>query len=95
LVKRWKNCAAEVENHPVGAPHRVVSAGVSRPLRGQAPVLYLNSACLWHLGATGTTPLSVLTFRKSVRVVKDTDRYGRIWAGSLDVNAEVVSCGAV
>ncbi|WP_233553524.1 thermonuclease family protein [Teichococcus wenyumeiae] len=50
-------------------------------------------------GTRAQQELSALVFRKQVRVtVEDTDHYGRtvgrIWAGSLDVNAELVRRGA-
>jgi endonuclease YncB( thermonuclease family) len=50
-------------------------------------------------GTRAQQVLSALAFRQQVRVVvQDTDRYGRtvgrIWAGSVDVNAELVRRGA-
>jgi endonuclease YncB( thermonuclease family) len=50
-------------------------------------------------GARAQQVLSSLSFRQRVRVVvEDTDRYGRavgrVWAGSLDLNAELVRRGA-
>jgi endonuclease YncB( thermonuclease family) len=50
-------------------------------------------------GTRAQQELSALAFRKSVRVVvEDTDRYGRkvgrVWAGTVDVNAELVRRGA-
>jgi endonuclease YncB( thermonuclease family) len=50
-------------------------------------------------GTRAQQELSALTFRKHVRVaVMDIDRYGRtvgrVWAGTVDVNAELVRRGA-
>jgi endonuclease YncB( thermonuclease family) len=50
-------------------------------------------------GARAQQELSSLAFRQTVRVVvADTDRYGRtvgrVWAGAVDVNAELVRRGA-
>ncbi|MBO1077253.1 thermonuclease family protein [Roseomonas marmotae] len=50
-------------------------------------------------GTRAQQELSALAFRKEVRVVvEDTDRYGRkvgrVWAGPVDVNAELVRRGA-
>jgi endonuclease YncB( thermonuclease family) len=50
-------------------------------------------------GTRAQQELSTLAFRKQVRVtVEDTDHYGRtvgrVWAGSLDINAELVRRGA-
>ncbi|RKK03204.1 nuclease [Pseudoroseomonas wenyumeiae] len=50
-------------------------------------------------GTRAQQELSALAFRKQVRVtVEDTDQYGRtvgrVWAGSLDVSAELVRRGA-
>jgi endonuclease YncB( thermonuclease family) len=50
-------------------------------------------------GTRAQQELSALAFRQKVRVVvEDTDRYGRtvgrVWAGALDVNAELVRRGA-
>jgi endonuclease YncB( thermonuclease family) len=50
-------------------------------------------------GTRARQELSDLAFRQTVRVeVMDTDRYGRtvgqVWAGSLNVNAELVRRGA-
>jgi hypothetical protein len=49
-------------------------------------------------GTRAQQELSALVFRKAVRVVVDnTDRYGRtvgrVWAGAVDVNAELVRRG--
>lgn len=50
-------------------------------------------------GARAQQELTAMVFRQQVRVsVEDTDHYGRtvgrVWAGSLDVNAELVRRGA-
>jgi hypothetical protein len=50
-------------------------------------------------GTRAQQELSALAFRPQVRVtVEDTDHYGRtvgrVWAGSLDVNAELIRRGA-
>jgi endonuclease YncB( thermonuclease family) len=50
-------------------------------------------------GTRAQQELSALAFRQAVRVVvADTDRYGRtvgrVWAGAVDVNAELVRRGA-
>jgi endonuclease YncB( thermonuclease family) len=50
-------------------------------------------------GTRAQQELSALAFRQQVRVtVEDTDHYGRtvgrVWAGSLDVNAELIRRGA-
>ena len=50
-------------------------------------------------GTRAQQELSTLAFRQAVRVVvEDTDRYGRtvgrVWAGTVDVNAELIRRGA-